>query len=154
MQPYELRDFLQKFLEHHKLSEFSLAFEPTTRRGARRSKRVTSMIQAKDPSSGPALPKTRAVKDLFDKLYALAPETGAWVEGRQHTPRLYDDVGVRIQEEELLGDLRTRSAVRIQEGERRSRKILLKAIQSCDRLLEPADVNQVIESILSERLVK
>ena len=102
MQEYELRDFLGKFLRHQRLQEFSLAFEPFTRRGARRSKRGTAGVLAKDPASGTVLPGTRSVKDLFEKLHSLAPETREWFENKQHTPRLYDDVGVRINEDELL----------------------------------------------------
>ena len=151
MQEYELRDFLEKFLRHHGLTEFSLAFEPFTRRGARRSKRGTAGILARDPSSGSALPGTRSVKDLFEKLHSLAPETREWFDNKQHTPRLYDDVGVRINEDELLHDLRNRAAVRQEEGERRARKVLLKAMQVCDQLIEPADVNRVVKTILAER---
>lgn len=151
MQEYELRDFLGKFLTHQRLQEFSLTFEPFTRRGARRSKRGTAGVLAKDPASGYALPGTRSVKDLFEKLHSLAPETREWFDNRQHTPRLYDDVGVRINEDELLQDLRNRTAARQEEGERRARKVLLKAMQACDQLIEPADVNRVVKTILAER---
>lgn len=151
MQEYELRDFLGKFLRHHKLSEFSLAFEPFTRRGARRSKRGTAGIIARDPSSGSALPGNRSVTDLFERLYSLAPETREWLENKQHKPRLYDDLGVLIDDDELIEDLRNRSAVRQEEGERRARKILLKAIQDCSQFIDQADVNRIFKSILAER---
>lgn len=151
MQRYELNDLLQKFLQHQNLADFSLVFEPFTRRGSRRAKRGTSTIQANDPFASTVLPKTRNVQELFAKLNALAPETGEWFEKKEHRPRLYDDVGVLIKDDELLGDLRTRSVTRLQEGEQRSRKILLKAIQSCDRLLDAADVNRIIKDILAER---
>jgi hypothetical protein len=153
MQYYELWDFLDDFLDHQNLSDFRLTFEAFNAHRPRRAKRSTAMIQAKEPS-GKTLPNSATVKDLFDRLYQLAPESKEWVDSKRYVLRMYDDRDERVKAQDLLGDLRIRSSVREKEGEKKVQVKLQEAIQYCENIVDGASVTKILSSIVFERLGK
>ena len=152
MPRYQLIDFLEDFLEHEKLPEFELTFEPFNAHRPRRAKRSTTMIEATAPPDR-KLPDNRTAKDLFNRLHQLAPESKTWVEKR-YALRMYDDVGARVGADELLGDLRKRSSVREKAAKARVQQTLEKSIQSCEDILAVADVKKILEDIIKQRYRK
>ena len=148
---YQLGDFTYQFLKFQGLEDFSLAFDPK-RRGARRAKRSTASIQAKNPTDGSALRDSKTVADLINKFHSLAPKTIDWLEGPSpYVVRLYDTQGQIIRPDEVLRDVRRRDEDRRDVGLSKARKVISKALSTCDQLsLEPEDIKALVHELLEE----
>ena len=106
MSTYQLGEFSSLFLKHQGLKGFSLAFEPK-RRGSRRAKRSTALVEAENPKVT-LLTGDKTVWDLVEKFHRLAPETRVWLEASSYVVRLYDTQREIVGVGEILMDVRRR----------------------------------------------
>ncbi len=146
--------FTQEFLEAQGLDGCSITFEPYHAKVSRRAKRSNAKIAVKkDPKTVPRLANKLTVHDLTERLLSLSEDLMAWTEspGRRYRPTLFDASGDLVKVEALLGELRGRAAARQQYGMDRARRLLTKALNECDRLLESSEVNKLIVAMLNER---
>jgi hypothetical protein len=149
-----LGTLLEAFLRKQDLDDCTITFEPHHAKVARRSKRSNATLaDAVNPGAVPRVSDTKTVGDLLEKLLSLSNEMRAWTtEGnRRYMPRLWDHTGVRVKDSTPLGELRQRATEQQQEGLRRARRILTKALQDCDRLTESSEVDKLLKAMLAER---
>lgn len=145
----QLGQFTEEFLKYHGLPDYQLVFEPMFARNPRRSKRVTTFVEAGDVTNRP---KPVNAQDLLVKYLNLIPEAKTWLEGpKRFSLRFYDDAADPVDPSDTIDELRGRPGSRISADRERAAKILRTAVRSCARLgIDAKTLGQIAKETIAE----